>query len=165
METGGGFVEDDAEVVGGAGTILGRITEMINQEKDLRDRLAQDSIDQSAEHARLARLEAELDRCWDLLRQRRARVAAGQDPEDARVFPSSRPSRVRRLAIGPTAASRRPASRPQPTQPAPPGQPRRTVDLGCLSPDPTGRLSRHSRTSPACARGSSQPSIPGGPQR
>ncbi|MDT0548693.1 MULTISPECIES: DUF2630 family protein [Streptomyces] len=69
--------------------ILGRITEMISQEKDLRDRLAQDSIDQSTEHARLARLEAELDQCWDLLRQRRARVAAGQDPEEAGVRSAS----------------------------------------------------------------------------
>jgi hypothetical protein len=27
----------------------------------------------------------ELDRCWDLLRQRRARRAAGQDPDEAEV--------------------------------------------------------------------------------
>ncbi|MGW0819466.1 DUF2630 family protein [Streptomyces viridiviolaceus] len=69
--------------------ILGRITEMISQERDLRDRLAQHTIDRSTEHERLARLETELDQCWDLLRQRRARVTAGQDPEEAHVRPAS----------------------------------------------------------------------------
>lgn len=69
--------------------ILGRITEMISQEKDLRDRLAQEEIDGTTEHARLARLETELDQCWDLLRQRRARVEAGQDPAGASVRPAS----------------------------------------------------------------------------
>ncbi|MGW2034965.1 DUF2630 family protein [Streptomyces spinosus] len=73
--------------------ILGRITDMINQEKDLRDRLADHSIDQPTEQERLARLETELDQCWDLLRQRRARVAAGQDPEEAQVRPASQVER------------------------------------------------------------------------
>ncbi|MFE1464686.1 DUF2630 family protein [Streptomyces nigra] len=69
--------------------ILGRIQEMISQEKDLRDRLVENTVDQPTEHERLAQLETELDQCWDLLRQRRARVAAGQDPADARVRPAS----------------------------------------------------------------------------
>ncbi|MER6538186.1 DUF2630 family protein [Streptomyces sp. 900105755] len=69
--------------------ILGHITEMINQEKDLRDRLARKEIDEPTEHARLARLETELDQCWDLLRQRRARIEAGQDPGAANVRPAS----------------------------------------------------------------------------
>ena len=34
-------------------------------------------------HARMALVEVELDQCWDLLRQRRARRAAGQDPDDS----------------------------------------------------------------------------------
>ena len=55
--------------------ILGRIQEMISQEKDLRDRLVENTIDQPTEHERLAQLETELDQCWDLLRQRRARAA------------------------------------------------------------------------------------------
>ncbi|MFE1589240.1 DUF2630 family protein [Streptomyces sp. NPDC058737] len=71
------------------GQILGRINEMISQEKDLREQLSEQAIDESTEHTRLARLEAELDRCWDLLRQRRARVSAGQDPDDAQVQPTS----------------------------------------------------------------------------
>ncbi|GGN21586.1 DUF2630 family protein [Streptomyces fuscichromogenes] len=69
--------------------ILGRITEMISQEKDLRDRMAQQEIDGTTEHALLARLETELDQCWDLLRQRRARAAVGQDPGEANVRPAS----------------------------------------------------------------------------
>ncbi|MFG2319558.1 DUF2630 family protein [Streptomyces tendae] len=76
--------EADAE-----GQLLGRINEMIRQEKDLREQLAEQVIDESTEHARLARLEVELDRCWDLLRQRKARVAAGQDPHNAHVRPAS----------------------------------------------------------------------------
>ena len=69
--------------------ILGRIQEMISQEKDLRDRLVENTIDQPTEHERLAQLETELDQCWDLLRQRRARRSAGQDPEGATVRPES----------------------------------------------------------------------------
>ena len=36
-----------------------------------------------AEHERLERIRVELDRYWDLLRQRRAREHAGLDPDDA----------------------------------------------------------------------------------
>jgi Protein of unknown function (DUF2630) len=36
-----------------------------------------------AEHERLERIRVELDRYWDLLRQRRARENAGLDPDDA----------------------------------------------------------------------------------
>jgi hypothetical protein len=64
-------------------------SEMISQERDLRERLAQEETDGTIEHARLAHLETELDQCWDLLRQRRARVAAGQDPTEATVRPAS----------------------------------------------------------------------------
>ena len=39
----------------------------------------------NARHERLAELKVELDRCWDLLRQRRALRAAGGDPDDAEV--------------------------------------------------------------------------------
>jgi hypothetical protein len=38
---------------------------------------------------RLKALEVELDRCWDLLRQRRARRAAGENPDDAEVRPTN----------------------------------------------------------------------------
>ncbi len=39
------------------------------------------------ESARLKKIEVELDQCWDLLRQREARRAAGQDPNKAHVRP------------------------------------------------------------------------------
>lgn len=35
------------------------------------------------EHSRLERIRVELDRYWDLLRQRRAKERAGLDPDDA----------------------------------------------------------------------------------
>jgi uncharacterized protein YjaG (DUF416 family) len=34
---------------------------------------------------RMRSVEVELDRCWDLLRQRRARRSAGQDPDEAQA--------------------------------------------------------------------------------
>jgi hypothetical protein len=37
------------------------------------------------ELARLRAIEVALDQCWDLLRQRRARRHAGQDPDEAAV--------------------------------------------------------------------------------
>jgi hypothetical protein len=40
-----------------------------------------------ADRDRLRHLEVELDQCWDLLRQRRARREFGLDPEKAHVRP------------------------------------------------------------------------------
>ena len=36
-------------------------------------------------HERLSAIEVELDRCWDLLRQRRARREFDENPDDASV--------------------------------------------------------------------------------
>jgi hypothetical protein len=47
------------------------------------DELAREASD--AERERLKRLQVTLDQCWDLLRQRRARRAAGQNPDEAQV--------------------------------------------------------------------------------
>jgi hypothetical protein len=47
---------------------------------------AQESLP-DAEAARLSKIQVELDQCWDLLRQRQARRAAGQDPNKAHVRP------------------------------------------------------------------------------
>lgn len=41
------------------------------------------------ERGRMREVEVELDQCWDLLRQRRARKEFDQDPEEARVRPAS----------------------------------------------------------------------------
>ena len=40
-----------------------------------------------ADAAKLKKIEVELDQCWDLLRQRQAKRAAGQNPNDAHVRP------------------------------------------------------------------------------
>jgi Protein of unknown function (DUF2630) len=40
-----------------------------------------------ADRQRLRKLEVELDQCWDLLRQRRARREFDGDPDQARVRP------------------------------------------------------------------------------
>jgi len=39
------------------------------------------------ERERLRRIEVELDQCWDLLRQRRARRSVGQDADGATTRP------------------------------------------------------------------------------
>ncbi|WP_405014323.1 DUF2630 family protein [Kitasatospora sp. NBC_01539] len=65
--------------------ILDRIGEMVAAERELRDLLADGRIDPESEQRRLRELEAELDQCWDLLRQRRARADAGDDPDQAAV--------------------------------------------------------------------------------
>ncbi|MFE1753582.1 DUF2630 family protein [Streptomyces anandii] len=69
--------------------ILGRIARMVEDERVLRDALASGRIDNATEQRRLGELERELDQCWDLLRQRRAKSEVGENPDDARVRPSS----------------------------------------------------------------------------
>jgi hypothetical protein len=69
--------------------ILARISEMVEDERRLRRSLASGEIDGDTEHQRLGDLERELDQCWDLLRQRRAKAEFGENPDDAQVRPSS----------------------------------------------------------------------------
>jgi uncharacterized protein YjaG (DUF416 family) len=70
---------DDADIVR-------RISELADEEHQLEQAhagkaLADDELD------RLRAVEVALDQCWDLLRQRRARRNAGQDPDEATVRP------------------------------------------------------------------------------
>ncbi|WP_371495410.1 DUF2630 family protein [Kitasatospora sp. NBC_00374] len=65
--------------------ILDRIGEMVAAERDLRALLAEGRIDPETERQRLRDIEQQLDQCWDLLRQRRARSEAGEDPNLASV--------------------------------------------------------------------------------
>ena len=67
--------------------LLGRIRELVDAEHILRKRLGRGELTSDEEQAQLIALEQQLDQCWDLLRQRRARLAAGQDPDDAQVRP------------------------------------------------------------------------------
>lgn len=71
------------------GDVLGRIHQLVDAEHALRERVGRGEITTDDEHAQLRSLEQQLDQCWDLLRQRRARAAAGQDPNDAEVRPVS----------------------------------------------------------------------------
>src|ERR671914_2108853 len=43
----------------------------------------------AADRERLAKINVELDQCWDLLRQRRALRDAGKDPDQAEVRPAN----------------------------------------------------------------------------
>jgi len=62
--------------------VLARINTLVDEEHTLLERRTGGGAS-ADEHERLARLEVALDQCWDLLRQRRARRAAGEDPESA----------------------------------------------------------------------------------
>lgn len=69
--------------------ILSRIASMVDDERTLRESLASGAIDEATERARLDELERELDRCWDLLRQRRAKAEFGENPDEARARPAA----------------------------------------------------------------------------
>ena len=72
---------DDADIVR-------RIGELADEEHRLeRSHEGQEPSAQDLE--KLHQIEVTLDQCWDLLRQRRARRAAGQNPNDVSVRPES----------------------------------------------------------------------------
>lgn len=60
--------------------ISARIGKLIDEEHQL-ERAGE------PDHSRLKAIDVELDLCWDLLRQRRARRAAGENPDDAQARP------------------------------------------------------------------------------
>jgi ornithine cyclodeaminase/alanine dehydrogenase-like protein (mu-crystallin family) len=65
--------------------LLSRIHALVDEEHQLRD-----SGEHTAEQkARMSDLEAQLDQCWDLLRQRRAKRQYDEDPAEAEVRPKS----------------------------------------------------------------------------
>ena len=69
-------------------SIAARIEGLVAEEHELRGREESDSENAellAADQDRLRSVEIELDRCWDLLRQRRALRDAGADPDDAQV--------------------------------------------------------------------------------
>jgi Protein of unknown function (DUF2630) len=66
------------------GRIMNKIDELAREEHELFDKESHGKAS-DAERARLKRLQVTLDQCWDLLRQRRARRAAGQNPDEAQV--------------------------------------------------------------------------------
>jgi hypothetical protein len=62
-------------------TILDHIGSLIEEEH----RLKNDPAPAADAHARIRHLEEQLDQCWDLLRQRRAKREFGGDPDQAQV--------------------------------------------------------------------------------
>lgn len=66
--------------------IVRRINELAAEEHQLERSHAGEGLSDE-ELTRLRGLEVALDQCWDLLRQRRARRSAGQDPDAAAVRP------------------------------------------------------------------------------
>lgn len=68
--------------------IVKRIDGLVAEEHRLHSYSAEGKELSEEDRATLRRLEIELDQCWDLLRQRRARRHAGQDPDDASVRPA-----------------------------------------------------------------------------
>lgn len=65
-------------------TVLNRIEKLVAEE----ERLWAQGRPSDAELRRLKEIQVELDRAWDLLRQRRARREYGQDPDDAHIRPA-----------------------------------------------------------------------------
>jgi hypothetical protein len=66
--------------------VMDRIGALVEEEHTLERQATGDGLDE-AQQARLHEVEVALDQCWDLLRQRRARRNAGQDPDTAAVRP------------------------------------------------------------------------------
>ena len=60
-------------------TITHHITDLVTEEQELRS----DADLTDEERQRLDDIQVELDRCYDLLRQRRARREYGEDPDQA----------------------------------------------------------------------------------
>ena len=69
--------------------ILGQIDELIQTEHELRAKVADGTLSSDEEHARLRTVEEQLDQCWDLLRQRRARREFGEAPTASAARPAS----------------------------------------------------------------------------
>jgi hypothetical protein len=64
--------------------IHGAIDRMVAEEHELWERESAGNAT-DADRLRLGALRVSLDQCWDLLRQRRARREAGQNPEGAEL--------------------------------------------------------------------------------
>jgi hypothetical protein len=63
--------------------ILGAIQKLVDEEHALREEASEASTPERRQ--RLEKIEVRLDQCWDLLRQRRGRRHAGEDPDGAKV--------------------------------------------------------------------------------
>ncbi len=66
-------------------SVLGKIEALVHEEQHL---YSGGNLDDGAQ-TRLKKIQVELDQCWDLLRQRRARREFGDDPDQASVRPAA----------------------------------------------------------------------------
>jgi len=66
-------------------SVLAKVQTLVHEEQHLygQETLSDHDV------VRLEKIQVELDQCWDLLRQRRARSEFGQDPDGAKVRPAS----------------------------------------------------------------------------
>jgi hypothetical protein len=65
--------------------IVQRISELADREHDLRDLVRSGRGIDEESRQQLERMEVQLDQCWDLLRQRRARREFASDPDEAEL--------------------------------------------------------------------------------
>ncbi|HYH49116.1 MAG TPA: DUF2630 family protein [Acidimicrobiia bacterium] len=65
--------------------LLSRINELVGEEERLLESSRGTDGLSETDDARLKAVEVALDQCWDLLRQRRAKRHAGQDPDEADI--------------------------------------------------------------------------------
>jgi uncharacterized protein DUF2630 len=73
-------------------SIAARIETLVAEEHQLRTREEHDAKEAGQleeDQRRLRDVEIELDRCWDLLRQRRALREFGRNPDEADVRPAN----------------------------------------------------------------------------
>lgn len=68
--------------------VLEDINRLAAEEQQIHEAAAPSEGLSEAQHDRLAAIEVELDRCWDLLRQRRAERRAGRSADDASPRPA-----------------------------------------------------------------------------
>lgn len=71
--------------------ILERIKALVAEEHDLREGSPRpgEGATGGPDILRLQQLEEQLDQCWDLLRQRRAKKDYGENPDEAEIRPVS----------------------------------------------------------------------------
>jgi hypothetical protein len=64
--------------------VIESINRLASEEHELFEKESRGEAS-NTERERLGKLQVQLDQCWDLLHQRRARRNAGLDPSDAEV--------------------------------------------------------------------------------
>ncbi len=69
--------------------ILERIKALVAEEHSLREGSTQPGAAGAPDILRLQQVEEQLDQCWDLLRQRRAKTHYGENPDEAEARPVS----------------------------------------------------------------------------